>query len=238
MFEVVHGEFNSDEIAGGYAFTTGELLIIVGRDGGWMHAEDPGHAAARLAEVDQYFARSRHRHRKLEFAELTVWHQAAIRTIELGLPRVESFAILGSTVMATPLDLAKANYVLILLRRYMRDSEVSTAFRVLASDDHLLRAPLDEVCPHDCPVCGLPTLGGPRYARALCDECNGKTICVHGRRVKGYNTSLGGGFEAAHVNDESVCADTTANGRCWVEGLACDMGEAKFGGVYVQALPV
>ena len=83
-------------------------------------------------------------------------------------------------------------------------------------------------------------IGSPRYRRSVCDTCYPKTVDSQGRRVSGYNTSLTGGFEATYVGadgaSEGICHEVTDSGRCWIDGHACTIQEAKFGGVVVQAL--
>lgn len=48
-----------------------------------------------------------------------------------------------------------------------------------------------------------------------------------------YNADLSGGFEAMHVDDRSICEQVTHDGVVWVDDRQCQMGEAKFGGVFV-----
>ncbi|MDP0400487.1 hypothetical protein [Tsukamurella strandjordii] len=87
-----------------------------------------------------------------------------------------------------------------------------------------------------CPLCGNAT---PRYSErydAVCPSCHERAMCSHGQRVSGYNTSFSGGFEGRHA-DDTVCAQVTGTGLVTVDGRACRMGEAKFGGVYVEPVP-
>jgi hypothetical protein len=36
-----------------------------------------------------------------------------------------------------------------------------------------------------------------------------------------------------HVDDRSICEQVTHDGVVWVDDRQCQMGEAKFGGVFV-----
>jgi hypothetical protein len=48
------------------------------------------------------------------------------------------------------------------------------------------------------------------------------------------NTSITGGFRAAHADDGSVCEQVTSDGLVLVDGLRHVAGEAHLGGVVVQ----
>jgi hypothetical protein len=91
---------------------------------------------------------------------------------------------------------------------------------------------------HPCPLCTRPTPHSDRYPRSLCAECAGRTTDSAGRRVRGYNTSFAGGFEARYLGPDDapgeICPEVTTSGRCWVDGHECSIGEARFGGVVVQ----
>jgi hypothetical protein len=74
-----------------------------------------------------------------------------------------------------------------------------------------------------------------RYPRAVCPDCHDRTTDSTGRRIAGYNTSISGGFEARYVDTDEVCPEVTRSERCWVDGRECSIGEARFGGVVVEA---
>jgi len=87
-------------------------------------------------------------------------------------------------------------------------------------------------------VCSRPAPHADRYPRSLCDDCTARAADSAGRRVRGFNTSLSGGFEARHLGPDGVvgeiCHEVTAGGRCWVDDHECSIGEARFGGVVVE----
>ncbi len=91
--------------------------------------------------------------------------------------------------------------------------------------------------PHPCPVCGRPARGRAWQYLSACRACYRRARCAEGRLVTGYNLSLSGGFESSHLDDRSVCDQVTTDGRVWVDGVECRMGEAKFGGVFVGIDP-
>src|SRR5262249_35464840 len=85
-----------------------------------------------------------------------------------------------------------------------------------------------------CFLCGC-TMGRPAEARArhperLCDACTLEAVDEHGRPLRFGNIDLSGGFRSWY-------ADTGENyGRreCFVRGIACTAGEARFGGIVVE----
>lgn len=109
------------------------------------------------------------------------------------------------------------------------------------SDDRASAAwPHNAAGTHPCPLCGEPALHLDRYPHAVCLACGSRTVDSAGRRVVGYNTSIFGGFEARFATDDGtsgeVCDEVTQSGRCWIDGHECSIGEARFGGVVVQAI--
>jgi hypothetical protein len=73
-----------------------------------------------------------------------------------------------------------------------------------------------------------------RYPKALCVGCVRRATDLEGRRVTLGNTSLGGGFQAVHADDGSVCEQVTDDGIVLVDGVRYRAGEARFGGAVVQ----
>jgi hypothetical protein len=229
--EIIHEGFNSDEQCGGYAFVYGDGLVIYGLDGGNQWSIDPGDESGRLAKVEQYWRRSQHQHRPLGLADVSDWHRAAIAAL---VSRATSVADLPAEARQGVTEVAKADEILVLLRRYAKDRSEATALRVLAANDSLLALPGAHSGAHPCPVCGSPAIGRPwGNIVGVCDDCHAKAVCSDGRRVHGYNTHISGGFQAVHLDDRSVCEEVTRDGHVWVGDRRCRMGEAKFGGVYV-----
>lgn len=162
-------------------------------------------------------------------------HQAAIAALVAGVLSVgelrpESRLGLGDD------DISRADFLLVTLKRNLHEPTERTeraALEILTENPWLLEEP-DEFEPaHPCPLCFAPAIGQPWKHISVCDDCYPNSVCVHGRVVVGYNTSIGGGFEAAHVDDQSVCEQVTRDRRCWIDGRLCHMTEAKFGGVYI-----
>lgn len=85
-----------------------------------------------------------------------------------------------------------------------------------------------------CPICGNTTTQNARYPQAICRECERRAVCRHGQMLTAYNTSLSGGFEAAHAADKAVCTEATTTHQVWIDGVECHMDEARFGGVVSQ----
>ncbi|MFC4785017.1 hypothetical protein ACT8ZV_11095 [Nocardioides sp. MAHUQ-72] len=228
-----HPGFDGDETCGGFAFTDGQELLVAAYDGTFgssmLSAFDPGEV------LDEWLARARRRHRDLSWDELRPWQQAAVEAVRRGVPS----SSLGDPRLTGDLDRDYADWLWLRLRRSSRDP-----LRVLAAEDALMAPPRSPgrhgAYTHACPLCGLPAPHTDRYPRAVCDDCTERTTDSRGRRVRGRNVSFSGGFEAYLVDgegaDTSPCEEVTASGRCWVDGHECSIGEARFGGVVVEAL--
>ncbi len=240
--EVLHEEFNADALSGGFAFAEPERFHIVGRDGTY-EVRVPGPPDAWQGWIESFWARSRHTNRPIDVATLGPWQQAALAAVAAGSRTVRDLSDSARQQLATDRDVDYAEYVLILINRTLsrihKDGEAA-AIRAIAADDVLLEPPHDEAWTHPCPLCGLPSMGSRRYPHSVCDTCYPKTVDSTGRRITGYNASFGGGFEAAYVDSnggsEGVCQEVTESGHCWIDGHECTIGEAKFGGVVVQAV--
>lgn len=92
---------------------------------------------------------------------------------------------------------------------------------------------------HPCPVCGTPTHHEERYPRSVCADCVQRAADSRGRRVVGYNESISGGLIVFYAESPSgpqteIAGEVLETGRCFVDGIACTMAEARFGGVVVQ----
>lgn len=85
-------------------------------------------------------------------------------------------------------------------------------------------------CPHD----GTDTAQPPRYPQARCATCAGRVTDLTGRAVRLYNTSLSGGFEARHDEDETICDQVTRDGLVLVEEKPHSAAEARSGGTVVH----
>lgn len=232
--EVVHEQFNGDEQSGGYAFMCDRGLFIYGFDGSRSWSVDPGDGASRLAKVEGYWRASRHRNRVLTLEEVSPAHRAAIAALVSGVARVSELP--PSARPGVP-DPGWADVLLVGLRVRVTEPTEAAALRALAGDDSFLEWTDDGGRTHQCPVCGRPALGRPRGYFSVCDECYPRTVCADRRKVRGYNTDLFGGFATVHPDDGSECRAVNSSGRVWIGDHECEMGEEKFGGVYVAVPP-
>jgi len=230
VVEVTHNGFNGDDLNGGYAFQCDRGLFICNVHGGRTWTIDPGTAAGRLAKVEDFWHQTQHQHRPLRLEDVTVWHRAAIAALTQGAVSVGD---LPASARPGVTDIARADALFIRLRRHTTESTEAAALRSLAVDDWLAAVPSEHDVAHPCPVCGAPAIGNPWKYTSVCDDCYGKAACSDGRIVRGYNTDFTGGFEARHVDDQSICTQVAHDGTVTVNGRPCRIGEAKFGGVFV-----
>lgn len=208
------------------------LVSAAGRESGILL---PGQTVdQRIAE---HLARAEHANRDIPDSELTAAHRIALEAYDTGLAGIGE-APLRATVDASTADYAE--YLLIGLRR----SSISGASgrAVLTRNDHLLRPP-EPGCRYTrpCPRCGRPAVLTERYPRAVCDHCRERVTDSAGRRVTGFNTSMGGGRIAYYTDtlDQPVseeCVEVSRTGRCLVDGHAAVMEEARFGGIVIQVV--
>lgn len=229
--ELIHDGFNDDPVSGGFAFLADRGLVVWSFDGSYKYAMDPGTDVGRLEIVERWWSERRYRNRTITFDDLDPCQRAAVGALVRGCRSVVDLAEVercGAT------DVAAADYVLVLLRRYTRESTESAALRAFAGVDGLLSPLEPHERAHECLVCGRPAVGWDQ--QSVCDRCYERTDCVHGRRVKGYNTSFGGGFRADHIADGSICPQVTRDGMVSIAGHPCEMGEERIGGVYVVSL--
>lgn len=93
-----------------------------------------------------------------------------------------------------------------------------------------------------CPRCGAKqTLVSRRYVGHVCFDCVERATDAHGRRVRGFNTDLGGGFAAYYVEDDGSsgktrCDEVTESHIVHIDGGRYWMTEARFGGTVVMPL--
>lgn len=228
--EVLHSGFNADPVSGGFAFVSDRELLVYNVDGSRMYALTGTNPDELSSRVDQWWQETRPHNRTLNLDDVTVWHRAAIAAIVGGH---DSVALLPVDQREGIPDIDVADHLLVTLGRYAEEPTERALLRAIASDDWLLSAPRDSDRTHPCPVCGRPAIGTPWRYRSVCDACYSRATCSHGRLVVGYDTSMGGGFEARHIDDDTVCGQVTGDRVVWVDGHRCRTGEAKFGGVFV-----
>ena len=92
---------------------------------------------------------------------------------------------------------------------------------------------------HPCPICGRPTVHQDRYPASVCADCASRITDRDGRRIVGYNEGLTGGFIVFYADSPTgrqteIAGEVLETGCCWIDGIECTIGEARFGGVVVQ----
>lgn len=92
---------------------------------------------------------------------------------------------------------------------------------------------------HPCPICGTPTVHEDRYPSSVCADCQQRAADRDGRRIIGYSEGLPDGLivfyaESASGPQAEIAGEVLETGRCWIDGIECTIGAARFGGVVVQ----
>jgi hypothetical protein len=88
-----------------------------------------------------------------------------------------------------------------------------------------------------CPVCGREQPALPRHPDYLCRECVARASTEDGRRLRLVNTSASGGFAARYADTDELCAEATVSRVVHVDGIRCDVGESRLGGIVVTPDP-
>jgi len=83
-----------------------------------------------------------------------------------------------------------------------------------------------------CPICGAAVQPSQRYPRHVCRDCFSEATGRDGRRLEFSNVGLSGGY-AAHYADTGEPYDSH---DCWIRGIRCRAGEARFGGIVIEAI--
>jgi len=230
LVEIVHPGFNSDPRNGGFAFACDNGLFLFSVSGRRCWAVDPETDEGRRQEVEQFWHQEQRRNRALGLGDLSVLHRAALAAVVSG---VTSVADLPASARAGMTDVARADYLLVVLRRRVKDRTEAAILRVLAADDRLLEGPAADRRAYPCPLCARPAIDDAWEYISVCDDCYPRTQCADGRLVTGYNTGFGGGFEARHVDDRTLCEQVTRDRLAWVAGHECHIDEGRFGDVFV-----
>lgn len=92
---------------------------------------------------------------------------------------------------------------------------------------------------HPCPICGSPTAHTDRYPASVCIDCANRAADSAGRRIVGYNEGMSGGLIVFYAETErgpqsELAGEVMDTGRCYIDGIECTIGEARFGGVVIQ----
>ncbi|TGO05381.1 macro domain-containing protein [Serinibacter arcticus] len=244
--EVTHEAFNDDATSGGFAFHYDHVMLICGVAGGRAWSVDPGTDEGRREAVEAFWRVARRRSERLtrtvDPATLPATTRAAVAALVSG---ARSVGDLEPRPLESDDERARADYLLILLRRYASAASNASnasnqppieadALRVVARHQVFVRG--TDHRAHPCPLCGTPAVGGPRYPRAVCDDCRDRIRCAHDRPIGGENIDLGGGFVARHTDDGTACDTTTADHRARVDDRPVRIDEAHMGGVVIEAL--
>lgn len=171
----------------------------------------------------------------LAWEDLGPWQRAAVAAVRAGTT-VAALAEPDRQDLRTDADRDHAEWIWLWLRSRLPQQD---PLRVLAAHDVLREPPRPGVRrTHPCPLCGLPAFDGAQSEREVCPDCRRRAVDSAGRSVRGFNVDGSGGFVAYHVGPDGdlmdTCDEVTATGRVWIDGHACDMGEARFGGVTVE----
>jgi hypothetical protein len=79
---------------------------------------------------------------------------------------------------------------------------------------------------HPCPICSIPSPYWERYPRAVCSTCRSKACDDRGRKLKFFNVSMNGGFQA-------IIADTQEGYPSHICYIECHAPEIIFGCIVI-----
>jgi hypothetical protein len=82
---------------------------------------------------------------------------------------------------------------------------------------------------HKCPICGAAVGHMERYPRQVCAECGSRTRDASGRPVRYFAINLLGGLTATYEDGSRYSGK-----YCWIDGVRCEAGEHRFGGIVVE----
>ncbi|WP_194775029.1 hypothetical protein [Pararhodonellum marinum] len=82
-----------------------------------------------------------------------------------------------------------------------------------------------------CPICHKGVAYSERYPNYLCGDCVHKATDWEGRAVVFYNTAISGHGCAGEYRDSG---EKYHGNSCYVEGIACEAREARFGGIVME----
>ncbi|MFI5427644.1 HIT family protein [Aeromicrobium sp. UC242_57] len=104
---------------------------------------------------------------------------------------------------------------------------------------HGVEAPVAAHATHPCPICGALTAHTDRYPHSVCVDCQSRATDREGRRIVGYNEGFSGGLivfyaESPAGPQSEIAGEVLETRRCWIDGIECTIGEARFGGVVIE----
>lgn len=87
-----------------------------------------------------------------------------------------------------------------------------------------------EIEDYCCPVCNKGQNRSLRYPNYVCHQCVANAVDEHGRRIRFANQSFWDGFAAYYADTGEI----RGSNICYISGIKCFAGEARFGGIVVQ----
>ena len=84
---------------------------------------------------------------------------------------------------------------------------------------------------HVCPICGTSLAPQSRYPRDVCAACARRARSADGRPLTFANEGFDGGYVATYADT----GEPYNSHDCWNNGVACQVDEARFGGIVIEA---
>ena len=81
-----------------------------------------------------------------------------------------------------------------------------------------------------CPICGTATSPSERYPRHVCRSCACLASSADGRLLAFSNLDMFGGFVARYADTDELYDSH----QCFIDGVRCHAGEARFGGIVIE----
>ena len=90
--------------------------------------------------------------------------------------------------------------------------------------------PIIDDSKQKCPICCNVVDANPRYPNYVCWNCqtNYPPVTANGDRIEFGNIDASGGFKSI------VNGVTGSESECYINGVKCSAGEARFGGIVIQ----
>ncbi|MBW4573907.1 MAG: hypothetical protein KME08_01330 [Aphanothece sp. CMT-3BRIN-NPC111] len=84
-----------------------------------------------------------------------------------------------------------------------------------------------------CPICNTLVEHYSRYPKYVCGERYRKATDINGRKLQFYNASISGGYIAYYADSNEK--EEYGSHDCYIDGIKCRAGEAKLGGIVIEA---
>ena len=82
-----------------------------------------------------------------------------------------------------------------------------------------------------CPICAASLEPQSRYPRYVCQACARRARSADGRPLTFANEGFDGGYVATFADT----GEPYNSHECWIDGVACHVDEARFGGIVIEA---